>query len=100
MVAYLSAREILRRFEIGDLRSIDVIDLLLSRVAAIDAQDSPVALNSLAAVSDDARHVAKERDDERARGVVRGELHGVPVLIKDNIEAHGLPGLAGSTALS
>ena len=89
----------LRRFEIGDLQSIDVVDLLLSRVAAIDAKDSEVALNSLAALSDDARHVAKERDDERARGVVRGDLHGVPVLIKDNIEAHGLPGIAGSTAL-
>ncbi len=98
-VAFLSAREILRRFEIGDLRSIDVVDLLLSRVAAIDAKDSEVALNSLAALSDDARHVAKERDDERDRGVLRGDLHGVPVLIKDNIEAHGLPGLAGSTAL-
>jgi amidase len=89
----------LRRFEIGDLQSIDVVDLLLSRVAAIDAKDSEVALNSLAALSDDARHVAKERDDERARGVLRGDLHGVPVLIKDNIEAHGLPGIAGSTAL-
>lgn len=98
-MAFLSAREILRRFEIGDLRSIDVVDLLLSRVAAIDAKDSEVALNSLAALSDDARHVAKERDDERDRGVLRGDLHGVPVLIKDNIEAHGLPGLAGSTAL-
>jgi amidase len=98
-VAFLSAKEILRRFEIGDLQSIDVVDLLLSRVAAIDAKDSDVALNSLAALSDDARHVAKERDDERARGVLRGDLHGVPVLIKDNIEANGLPGLAGSTAL-
>ncbi|MCU1362748.1 MAG: hypothetical protein JWM55_576 [Acidimicrobiaceae bacterium] len=98
-VAYLSAKEILRRFEIGDLRSIEVIDLLLSRVEAIDANDSKVALNSLAALSDDARYVAKERDDERARGVVRGALHGLPVLIKDNIEAPGLPGIAGSTAL-
>jgi amidase len=99
-VAFLSATEILRRFEIGDLRSIEVVDLLLSRVAAIDAEDSDVALNSVAALSDDARHVAKERDDERDRGVVRGALHGVPVLIKDNIEANGLPGLAGSTSLS
>src|ERR1700728_83001 len=98
-VAFLGAKEMLRRFEIGDLRSIDVVDLLLSRVAAIDAKDSSVALNSLAALSNDARHVAKERDDERARGARRGDLHGVPVLIKDNIEAHGLPGIAGSTAL-
>jgi amidase len=97
--AFLSVREIQQRFDVGDLGSLELLDHLLSRVAAIDAKDTDVALNSLAALSDDAHHVAKERDDERARGVVRGALHGVPVLIKDNIEAVGLPGIAGSTAL-
>ncbi len=97
--AFLSAHEILRRFDVGDLGSLEILDHLLARVAALDPKDSAIALNSIAALSDEARHVAKERDDERARGVVRGALHGVPVLIKDNIEARGLPGLAGSTAL-
>jgi amidase len=98
-VAFLSAREIQRRFDVGDLGSLELLDHLLSRVAAIDAKDSSIALNSVAALSDDARHIAKERDDERTRGIVRGGLHGVPILIKDNIEARGLPGIAGSTAL-
>ncbi|MGP8009666.1 MAG: amidase family protein [Acidimicrobiales bacterium] len=98
-VAFLSILEVQQRFDAGDLTSVALVDLLLSRVAAIDAKDSKVALNSLAALSADALHVAKERDDERARGIVRGSLHGVPVLIKDNIEALGLPGIAGSTSL-
>lgn len=98
-LAALSAREVLRRFEIGDLTSVALIDVLLERIAALDAPDSPLALNAVAGLSNDARHVARERDDERAKGQSRGPLHGVPVLIKDNIEAVGLPGLAGSTSL-
>jgi amidase len=98
-IAFLSVQDIQHRFEVGDLGSLELLDLLLARVAAIDAKDTGIALNSLAALSDDARHVAKERDDERSRGVVRGALHGMPVLIKDNIEAEGLPGIAGSTSL-
>ena len=98
-LGFLSATEMRRRFEIGDLTSVDVVAMLLERIAEIDAPNTAVALNSIAALSDDARNLARVLDDERASGVLRGPLHGVPVLIKDNIEAVGLPGLAGSTAL-
>jgi amidase len=98
-LGFLSASEMLRRFEVGDLTSTDVVAMLQERIAEVDAPDSEVALNSIAALSVDARNVARVLDDERAQGIRRGPLHGVPVLIKDNIEAVGLPGLAGSTAL-
>ena len=98
-LGFLSATEMLRRFEVGDLTSTDVVAMLQERIAEVDAPDTEVALNSIAALSVDARNVARVRDDERAQGIRRGPLHGVPVLIKDNIEAVGLPGLAGSTAL-
>jgi amidase len=98
-LANLSAHEVLRRFQIGDLTSVALVDVLLERIEAIDAPGTDVALNSIAGLSEDARHTARVRDDERAKGERRGALHGVPVLIKDNIEAVGLPGLAGSTAL-
>jgi amidase len=98
-IAYLSVQEILSRLALGDLTSLELVDAYLERIAAIDVASSTVALNSIAAVSADARHVANERDEERARGVTRGALHGVPVVIKDNIEALGLPGMAGSTSL-
>src|SRR3546814_156707 len=44
--------------------------------------------------------VARERDAERRAGRLRGPLHGIPVLLKDNIEAAGpVPTTAGSLAL-
>ncbi len=97
--AYLSAHEIVRRLQAGELTSRGLVESYLARIHAIDAPSSDIALNAIAALSSDALSVAKERDDERGRGVTRGPLHGIPVLIKDNIEAIGLPGLAGSTAL-
>lgn len=98
-VAYLSAYEIARRLDAGELTSRQLVDTYLARIDAIDAPSSDTALNAIAALSSDALEVAKERDDERGRGITRGPLHGIPILIKDNIEAIGLPGLAGSTAL-
>ena len=98
-LAYLSARELMHRLESGAVTSVDLVETHLARIEAIDAPSSDIALNSVAAMSGDALDVARERDQERSGGVVRGPLHGVAILIKDNIEAIGLPGLAGSTAL-
>ena len=98
-LAFLSVEEIAQRLEAGDVTSLQLVDMFLARIGAIDVAGTDVALNSIAAISPDARVVAMERDDERGAGISRGALHGIPVLIKDNIEALGLPGLAGSTAL-
>lgn len=98
-LAYLGATEVLAALASDHTSSSELLDVLLERVATLDFPGSSVALGSIAAVSTDAREVASERDDEHARGESRGALHGVPVVIKDNIEAAGLPGAAGSTAL-
>lgn len=98
-LGYLSAHDILVRLAAGGLTSLDLVDTLIERVAQVDAPDSHTAINSIAALSDDARAQANARDNERRQGGPLGALHGVPVLIKDNIEALGLPGLAGSTSL-
>jgi amidase len=98
-LAYLGATEVLAALANGHASSSELLDVLLERVATLDFPGSSVALGSIAAVSADAREVASERDDEHARGESRGALHGVPVVVKDNIEAVGLPGAAGSTAL-
>ncbi|MGA7835777.1 MAG: amidase family protein [Acidimicrobiales bacterium] len=98
-LAHLTAHEVLQRLAAGGLTSLDFVDTLIERISQLDAPDSHMALNSITAVSINARAVARARDDERAAGHLRGPLHGVPIVIKDNIEAPGLPGLAGSTAL-
>jgi amidase len=98
-VAYLSTRDLLERLDDGRLTSTQLVETLLARIEAIDRVGTVVQLNAIAATSPDALAIAQERDDERQKGISRGALHGVPVVIKDNIEAVGLPGLAGSTAL-
>jgi amidase len=98
-IAYLSAHEILQRFNDGQLTSRQLVETLLERIAALDPMSTSIQLNAVTALTSDAIAVADERDEERTKGISRGPLHGIPVLIKDNIEVLGLPGTAGSTAL-
>jgi amidase len=98
-VAYLSTVDLLAHLDDGRLSSELLVHTLHDRIDAIDRVGTTIGLNAIAGLSDDALSVAKQRDDERTTGTPRGALHGVPVLIKDNIEAVGLPGLAGSTSL-
>ena len=57
-------------------------------------------LNAVIAASPDAMEQAVERNREEAAGQRRGALHGLPVLIKDNIETREMPTTAGSLALA
>jgi len=70
----------------------------LARIAAIDEQGP--AINAVIALNPAAVHDAADLDAERASGHVRGPLHGVPVLFKDNIDVAGMVTSAGSLALA
>ncbi len=82
----------------GRLTSEALTKAYLARIAAID--DSGPTLNAVLALFPDALDQARTLDAERRDGKVRGPMHGIPVLIKDNIEAAGpVPTTAGSLAL-
>lgn len=70
-------------------------------IARIDAIDSAgPRLNSIMEINPDALPIAARLDEERSQGKVRGPLHGIPVLLKDNIDTADLMQTsAGSLAL-
>ena len=70
----------------------------LDRIDEIDKHGP--AINSVIELNPDALSIAGDLDRERKAGRVRGPLHGVPVLIKDNIDTHDrMTTTAGSLAL-
>lgn len=81
----------------GRTSSLAVTQALLERIEAVD--HAGPELRAVLAVAPDALEQAEALDRETASCRRRGPLHGVPVLVKDNIEAAGLPGTAGSLAL-
>ncbi|MEO2164007.1 MAG: amidase family protein, partial [bacterium] len=83
----------------GAVTSERLIELYHERIALID--DAGPLLNSILALNPSALDDARRLDAERARGEIRGLLHGVPILLKDNIESKDpLPTTAGSLALA
>src|SRR5690606_20111651 len=82
----------------GVLNSQALVRACLRRVAAYDQQGP--ALNAIAALHPDALRQARELDAERAAGRLRGPLHGIPLLVKDNFHVAGLPTSAGTLALA
>lgn len=82
----------------GELSSRALVEASLARIAALD--DAGPQLAAVLALNPAALDEADARDRERAAGQVRGPLHGIPVLLKDNIDATPMPTTAGSLALA
>lgn len=85
----------------GGLTSEDLVTFLQERIRKRDP-----ALNAIIELNPQALEIARELDRERASGKVRGPLHGIPVLLKDNIEtgdtqqtSAGAFGLVGAAAI-
>ena len=76
----------------------DVVQSYLDRIEQID-KNGP-GLNSVIQVNPDALEIARTLDQEMKDGKLRGPLHGIPVLLKDNIDTHDkMETTAGSRAL-
>lgn len=80
------------------LTSATLVKQLQRRIASHD-REGP-SLHAIIELNPQALAIARERDHERASGKVRGPLHGIPVLLKDNIQtADRMQTSAGSPAL-
>jgi Asp-tRNA(Asn)/Glu-tRNA(Gln) amidotransferase A subunit family amidase len=83
--------------ENSQLTSVELVDFYLARIAAYD--HAGPELNAFILVNPAARSEAAALDAERGRSGPRGPLHGIPVVLKDNIGTADLQTTAGSTAL-
>ena len=83
----------------GRLTAAALTTAYLERIARLDVTGP--ALNSVLARNPAALEAARTLDAERQAGTLRGPLHGIPLLLKDNIESSDpLPTTAGSRALA
>ncbi len=83
----------------GRLTSVDLTSFYLQRIGQLDEKGP--RLNSIIEINPDALSIAAAADAERRRGIVRGPLHGIPVLLKDNIDTGDrMQTTAGSLALA
>ena len=98
-VAELAATEAAERMRSGALSSRALTQAYLDRIARIDKAGP--TLNAVIELNPDALRDADALDRERGDGKVRGPLHGIPVLIKDNIDTGDrMLTTAGSLALA
>jgi amidase len=83
----------------GKVTSEELVKAYEARIQAVDRAGP--TLRSIIALNPKALDEARRMDAERRAGRMRGPLHGVPILIKDNIETgDGMPTTAGSLALT
>jgi amidase len=97
-VVELSAADARDRMAAGTLTSRELTEAYLLRIRAID--EGGQALNSIIELNANAAADAAALDAERKAGKTRGPLHGIPVLIKDNIDIAGMVNSAGSLAMA
>jgi Asp-tRNA(Asn)/Glu-tRNA(Gln) amidotransferase A subunit family amidase len=93
-----SIEELRQAIDAGRVSSRQLVDLYLARIEAYDKQGP--GLNAIVAINPAAGEAAEALDAERGTRGVRGPLHGIPILVKDNYETIEMPTSAGSIALA
>ncbi len=97
-VAEKSLLELQSALTSGEVSSVELVQHYLDRIAAYDKQGP--ALNSIVRVNSQAMADAERLDAERESGTVRGPLHGIPIVVKDNYNTTFMPTTGGSIALA
>jgi amidase len=90
--------ELQQKMTSGELTARQLAEMYLGRIAMLDEGEN--GINSIIELNPDALVIAESSDAERREGKVRGPLHGIPMLIKDNIDTFDhMSTTAGSLAL-
>ena len=92
----LGARDLARLYGARQASPVEVLEASLERIRALDGMVGAFAC----VLAESARAAARRREEELARGMVRGPLHGVPVGVKELFDVEGAPGDYGSHALA
>lgn len=90
-------------FDANILTSKQLVQLYLNRIEAYDTYDRTqpqTKINSILTINPNALATAEALDLERQQTGRRSLLHGVPILLKDNVDTFDLPTTAGSVALA
>jgi len=80
----VTVQEMQKGMESGKYTAKLLTELYLKRIEDIDKNGPKV--NSVIEVNPDAIAIAEQLDKERSEGNIRGPLHGIPIMIKDNID--------------
>jgi amidase len=88
--------ELQSKMRTGELSAVKLVEAYTERIKQIDPR-----VRSVLEINADAVRIAEKLDRERKHGKLRSPLHGIPILIKDNIDtADGMKTTAGSLALT
>ncbi len=91
----MSVMDMQNAMKSGKMTSKQLVEIYIQRIKKIDGK-----LNSILEINPDALSIAEKMDKERAGGKVRSKMHGIPFVIKDNIDtADKMKTTAGSLAL-
>lgn len=85
-LAELTVAELTAQMESGQRTARSIAELYLARIALLERDPRGPRLGSIIELNPEALAIADALDAERKAGKVRGPLHGIPVLLKDNIE--------------
>lgn len=93
-VLELTIADIHAAYEKGDYSSTELVNAYLERIQALDS-----SINAITTINPEAIAIAEALDEEYAKTGILRPLHGIPIIVKDNINTAGLPTTAGSMAL-